>query len=64
MMSVPSEGRACKFAFRAVSPWSSDLTDTQMDLPSLSSNGPILSWLNTVLPDFGRLNLDKYHMLV
>lgn len=31
--------------------------------PFLSNSEPIPSWLDTVLPDFGRLNLDKYHML-
>lgn len=64
MLSVPSEGRAWEFAFRAVSAWSLDLTYAKIEIPSLSNNEPILSWLNTVLPDFGRLNLDKYHMLV
>lgn len=62
MLSVPSEGRV--WAFRVVSAWSVDLTNIKTEIPSLSNNEPILPWLNTVLPDFGKLNLDKYHKLV
>lgn len=64
MTSVPSEKKVWEFAFKAVSVWSLDLTNAKMGIPSLSNNEPILSWLNTVLPDFGRLNLGKYHMIV